>query len=91
MALHAQQDVGEVVDRVHLVRLARRDERVESGQVLAGVVVPDEEEVLAPESESPFILPISVKSPWCTTAGTRSSARPSRSRTANVVAEKTSR
>jgi hypothetical protein len=45
MRLHAEQDVREVVDRVHLIRLARRDERVEA-QVLAGVVVPDEEEVL---------------------------------------------
>ncbi len=49
MALHAQQDVGELIDRVHLVGFARRDERVEAGQVLAGPVVPDEEEVLAPE------------------------------------------
>jgi hypothetical protein len=44
--LHAQHDIGEVIDRVHLVRLAGGDEGVEAGQVLAGVVVADEEEVL---------------------------------------------
>jgi hypothetical protein len=61
MALHAQQDVGEVVDRVHLVHLAGRDERVEASQVLAGLVRSDEEEVLPPEGESPFILPMSAQ------------------------------
>jgi hypothetical protein len=44
--LHAQEDVGEVVDRVDAVRLAGGDERVETGQVLASFVVTDEEEVL---------------------------------------------
>jgi len=47
--LHAEEDVGEVGDRVHAVHLARRDERVEAGQVLAGLVGSDEEEVLPPE------------------------------------------
>ena len=37
MRLHAQQHVSEVIDGVHSVRLARRDERVETGQVLAGL------------------------------------------------------
>jgi hypothetical protein len=46
MRLHAEQDVSEVVDGVHVVRLARRDQGVEAGQVLAGLVRPDEEEVL---------------------------------------------
>jgi hypothetical protein len=47
--LHAEEDVGEVGDRVHPVHLAGRDERVEAGQVLAGFVRPDEEEVLPSE------------------------------------------
>jgi len=47
MHLDAEQDVGEVRDRVQVVRLARRDQRVEAGQVLASLVVPDEEEVLS--------------------------------------------
>jgi hypothetical protein len=47
--LRAEQDIGEVVDRVHAVRLARRYERVEAGQVLAGLVRSDEEEVLPSE------------------------------------------
>ena len=49
MRLHAEKDVGEVGDRVHAVHLARRDERVEAGQVLAGLVRAHEEEVLATE------------------------------------------
>jgi hypothetical protein len=44
--LHAKQHVGEVVDGVHVVRLAGRDERVQARQVLASLVVPNEEEVL---------------------------------------------
>jgi hypothetical protein len=47
--LHAEEDVGKVGDGVHAVHLARRDERVEAGEVLAGFVCPDEEEVLAAE------------------------------------------
>jgi hypothetical protein len=47
VGLHADEHVGEVVDGVHAVRLARRDERVQAGQVLAGVIGPDEEDVLA--------------------------------------------
>jgi hypothetical protein len=39
--LHADEDVGEVVERVHSVRLAGRNERVEAGEVLAGFVVSD--------------------------------------------------
>jgi hypothetical protein len=34
---HAKQHVGEV-DRIHLLRLARRDERVQATQVLASLV-----------------------------------------------------
>jgi hypothetical protein len=41
--LHAEQHVREVGDRVHVIRLAGRDERVETCQVLAGLVGPDEE------------------------------------------------
>jgi hypothetical protein len=49
--LHPHQHVGEVIDRaVHLVRLAGCDEGTEPGQVLAGVVRPDEEVVLAPRA-----------------------------------------
>jgi hypothetical protein len=51
--LHAQQHVREVRHRVHLVRLACRDERVEAGQVLACLIVPDEEEVLPPQGGDP--------------------------------------
>jgi hypothetical protein len=47
VALHAHQDIGDVGDGVDVVGLAGRDERAETGQVLAGVVSADEEEVLA--------------------------------------------
>jgi hypothetical protein len=46
VGLDADENVGEVVHRVHAVRLAGGDERVQPGQVLAGTVVSDEEEVL---------------------------------------------
>jgi hypothetical protein len=49
MRLHAEQHIGEVGDRVQAVHVARRYERVEAGQVLAGLVGADDEEVLAPE------------------------------------------
>jgi len=42
----ADDDVGQVGERVDAVGLAGGHQRVEAGQVLAGVVVPDEEEVL---------------------------------------------
>jgi hypothetical protein len=61
MRLDAEQDVGEVRNRVDAVHLARRDQRVQAGQVLTGLVGADEEEVLAPERESPFILPMSAQ------------------------------
>lgn len=47
--LHAHQHVREVVNWVDVVRLARGDEGVEPGQVIAGVIRPDEEEVLPSE------------------------------------------
>jgi hypothetical protein len=53
MRLHAEEDVGEVADRVHPVHLARRDERVEAGEALAGFVRSDEEEVLPTERRDP--------------------------------------
>jgi hypothetical protein len=49
MRPHSEHDVREVIDRVHLVRLARRDKGVEAGKVLARLVVPDEDEVLSSE------------------------------------------
>jgi hypothetical protein len=51
--LHADEHVREVVDRVHAVRFAGRDERVKAGEVLAGFVRADEEEVLATEGSDP--------------------------------------
>lgn len=89
VGLHAQQQVGEVVDGVDVVGLAGRGERVDARQVLAGVVRTDEEEVLPAEGESPFTLPIATKSPWCTTTGIQRTACRSRSRIASTVGAKT--
>jgi hypothetical protein len=47
MGLDAEQDVGEVGDGVHAVRLAGGHERVQPGQVLAGRVVANEQEILS--------------------------------------------
>jgi len=49
VSLDAEENVGEVGDGVDAVYLAGGDERVEAGQVLAGVIRAHEEEVLAPE------------------------------------------
>ncbi len=89
MGLHAEEHVGEVGDGVDAVHLAGADERVEAGQVLAGVIRAHEEEVLSAEDESPFILPMSASARWCTTDGTRSSTPRSASRIASIVEEKT--
>ena len=53
MGLHAQEHVGEVLDGIHAVRLAGRDERIEAREVLTGLVVPDKQEVLSPEGCDP--------------------------------------
>jgi hypothetical protein len=53
MGLHANEHVGEVLDRVDVVRIAGGDQRVEPGQVLAGGVIADEEEVLPAEGADP--------------------------------------
>ena len=57
MRLNAEQDVGEIGDRVDAVRLASRDERVESGQVLAGIIGPDEESTAPAVGSSLFGAP----------------------------------
>jgi len=57
VSLDAEQDVGEVLDGVDAVDLAGGYQRVEAGQVLTGLVVPNEEEVLSSEggdAERPF-------------------------------------
>jgi hypothetical protein len=51
--LDAEEDVGEVGGRVDAVPLAGGDERVEAGQVLAGLVVPDMELTLWPPNQTP--------------------------------------
>lgn len=48
MVLNAGEYVGEVVERIDAARLARGDERVETGQTLARRDVTDEEIVLPP-------------------------------------------
>jgi hypothetical protein len=49
-----------------------------------------EQEVLATDRESPFILPMLASLPWCTTDGTRSPARRSGSRIASIAKKRTS-
>jgi hypothetical protein len=48
----AGEHVGEVLERVLTVSLAGGDEGVEPGDVVAGVLVADEEEVLPPMRSS---------------------------------------
>jgi hypothetical protein len=51
VGLHADEHIGEVVDGVDAVGLAGGDERAEAGQVLARLVVADEQEVLLPSAQ----------------------------------------
>jgi hypothetical protein len=48
----SDEDVLEVFGRVDLVRLASRDQRVETGEAVARLVVADEEEVLSAQRDS---------------------------------------
>ena len=68
------EEVTKVGPGLEPVHLAARDKADEGGVHLAGVVVPDEEPVLAADSESLFILPMSVNAPLSATDGIRSSA-----------------
>jgi hypothetical protein len=46
------QDVAEVVDGIDAIGLAGGDERVEPGDVVAGIFMTDEEEVFSSECKS---------------------------------------
>jgi len=43
----AEQDVAQVLERIDAVEVARRDQRVQAGEVVAAVGVADEQEVLS--------------------------------------------
>ena len=45
MNVDAEQNIFDVLDRIDAVQVAGRDQRVEAGEVLAGLRVPDEEKV----------------------------------------------
>src|ERR1700722_2445989 len=51
MRLYADEHVGQIGDGVDAVFLAGRDECVEDGEVVAGLLVAEEEVVRAPESD----------------------------------------
>ncbi len=52
MGVHAREDVGEVRDRIHTVFLARYDEGVENGEVVARLLVANEEKILPAECDA---------------------------------------
>jgi hypothetical protein len=41
----AEQDVAQVLERIDVVEVARRDQRVQASEVAAAVRIPDEQEV----------------------------------------------
>ncbi len=43
----AEQDIAQVLERIDVVEIARRDQRVQTGEVVAAVGIADEQEVLA--------------------------------------------
>src|SRR5690348_2460187 len=53
MGLHAREHIGDVVDRVDTLLLARGDERVEDREVVPWILAANEEEVLPAESHAP--------------------------------------
>jgi hypothetical protein len=52
MTMHARQHVGEVRERIDSVLLARRDQRVEHGEMVTGLRVSHEEEVRSSERDA---------------------------------------
>ena len=56
MRVNAEEDVSEVVDGVDVVLFARGDECVEDGEVVAGVLVSDEEVILTTERDAGRLL-----------------------------------
>ena len=55
------------------VQPGRRNDREERGGAFGVVIASAKEPRLASQSESPFILPMLVSRPWCTTDGIRGS------------------
>jgi hypothetical protein len=53
VCLETHEHIGEVSDGVHSVRFAGGDERVQPSEVLAGLVVSDEEEILSSKCRYP--------------------------------------
>ena len=53
VSLHAHEHVGQVVDRVDAVLLARRDKRVEHGEVVPRFFVAEEQVIASPEGNTP--------------------------------------
>ena len=52
MRVHAREDVGDVIDGIHAVLLAARDECVEDGEIVASVFVSDKEKILSAECDA---------------------------------------
>jgi hypothetical protein len=50
--LHPGEHVGEVLDGVHAVLLARGDERIEHGEVLSHLLVPEKQVVRSSEGNT---------------------------------------
>ena len=73
--VHARKDVGDIVDGVDGVLFATGDERVEDGEIVAGVLIADKEEILPPEGNSKLILPMSHFELASITRGIRPMAR----------------
>lgn len=60
MGLNSDEDIGEVGLRIQSVGEAGGNERLQDGEVPAGFVVTDKQEVFASQGDPPVILPISV-------------------------------
>jgi hypothetical protein len=49
----AEQDITQIRERVDVVQVARRDQRVEASEIVAARGVADEQKIFPPESNDP--------------------------------------
>ena len=70
---HEADEAAQVLLGLDLVKPCRGDDREERGGALGVVVASAEQPRLSAQRESPFILPMLVSRPWCTTDGIRGS------------------
>ena len=52
MCVHSNQNVAQILVRVHTMRLTRRHHRLQNRKIFSRLVIADKEEVFAPQSNN---------------------------------------